>query len=207
MPWWSARQPSFFEAEEILNLSPSRDIHVEPSVKKTCTVENMVLQNRSVRLQLITDSVGTSTGFIMIILRKNLLLTKVCTCWIPQMLDQNMKDCRRHMSCENLVLMQLDWKLFLKCIVTGNETWIHHYVPESKQQSMQWKHASSPSPQKFRLQPSTGKIMCTIFWNAEGVLLIDCKPHKVTVTGLFTLTYFTNCMLHLKRNAEESWPM
>jgi len=42
--------------------------------------------------------------------------------------------------------MQLDWNLFLKRIVTGDETWIHHYDPESKQQSMQWKHASSPSP-------------------------------------------------------------
>jgi len=64
----------------------------------------------------------------------------------------------------------------VKRIVTGDETWIHNYDPESKQQSMQWKHASSPRPRKFKVQASAGKIMCTIFWDAEGILLIDFMP-------------------------------
>jgi len=92
--------------------------------------------------------------------------------------------------------MQLDWNLFVKHIVTGNETWIHQYDPESKQQSMQWKHASSLSPQKFKVQASAGKIMCTIFWGAEGILLIDFMPEKVTITGV----YYTD-LLHKLRFA------
>jgi len=35
------------------------------------------------------------------------------------------------------------------------------------------------------VQASAGKVMCTIFWDAEGVLLIDFMPHKMTVTRLF----------------------
>ena len=70
--------------------------------------------------------------------------------------------------------MQLDWNLFVKRIVTGDETWIHHYDPESKQQSMQWKHASSPSPRKFKVQALADKIMSTIFWDIE-----------VTITGVY----------------------
>jgi len=112
-------------------------------------------------------------------------MRKVCACWVPRMLDQKMKDCRCELSSENLKLMQLDWKLFLKRIVTGDETWIHHYDPESKQQSMQWKHASSPNPRKFKVQASASKIMCTIFWDAEGILLIDFMPQKVTITGVY----------------------
>jgi len=27
--------------------------------------------------------------------------------------------------------------------------------------------------------------MCTVFWDAEGVLLIHYMPHKVTVTGVY----------------------
>jgi len=50
---------------------------------------------------------------------------------------------------------------------------------------MQWKHATSPSRRKFKVQASAGKVMCTIFWDAEGVLLIDFMPHKVTVTGVY----------------------
>ena len=29
---------------------------------------------------------------------------------------------------------------FLKRIVTGGETWIYNYEPESKRQGMEWKH-------------------------------------------------------------------
>ena len=50
---------------------------------------------------------------------------------------------------------------------------------------MQWKHASSPNPLKFKMQASAGRIMCTIFWDAEEILLIDYMPHKVTITGAY----------------------
>ena len=55
----------------------------------------------------------------------------------------------------------------------------------TKQQSMQWKHGSSPSPRKFKVQASAGKIMCTVFWDAEGILLIDYMQHNVTITGVY----------------------
>jgi len=53
-------------------------------------------------------------------------MRKVCAHWVLRMLDQKMKDCRCELSSENLKLMQLAWNLFVKCIVTGDETWIHH---------------------------------------------------------------------------------
>ncbi len=40
-------------------------------------------------------------------------------------------------------------------------------------------------PRKFMEQASAGKIMCTVFSDAEGILLIDYMPHKVTVTGVY----------------------
>jgi len=111
-------------------------------------------------------------------------MTKVCVRWVPRMLDQKMKDFRRKTLSENLKFMQLNLNLFVKRIVTGDETWIHHDDPETKQQSMQWKHASSPSPRMFKVQALAGKIMCTVFWDAEDVLLIGYMPHMVTVTGV-----------------------
>ena len=38
---------------------------------------------------------------------------------------------------------------------------------------------------KFKVQASAGRIMCTIFWDAEGVLLITFMPHKVTATRFY----------------------
>jgi hypothetical protein len=61
----------------------------------------------------------------------------------------------------------------LNRIVTRDESWLHHYQPESKVVSMQWKHPSSPSTKKFKVRstPSTAKFMFTVFWDSHGVLL------------------------------------
>jgi hypothetical protein len=52
-------------------------------------------------------------------------------------------ECSCNISCS----MQMKEK-----IVTGDESWVHHYQPESKRASMQWKHPSSPSTKKLRHQ-------------------------------------------------------
>jgi hypothetical protein len=51
----------------------------------------------------------------------------------------------------------------LERIVTGDETWVHHYEPESKGQSMEWKHPLSPVRKKFKQQPSCKKLMLLFF--------------------------------------------
>jgi hypothetical protein len=38
---------------------------------------------------------------------------------------------------------------------------MHHYQPESKRPSVQWKHSSSPST-KFKVTPSAGKVMNSV---------------------------------------------
>ena len=48
---------------------------------------------------------------------------------------------------------------FLLNIITGDESWIHHFDPEEKRLSMQYRHASSPRPKKFKRMPSAGKIL------------------------------------------------
>jgi hypothetical protein len=53
-----------------------------------------------------------------------------------------------------------------------DETWIHNYTPESKQQSKQWTEASCSAPNKTRLVPSAGKVMASVFWDAEGICLL-----------------------------------
>jgi len=99
--------------------------------------------------------------------------------------------------------MQLDWNLFIKCIVTGDETWIRPYDPGSEQQSIQWKHATSSSPGKFKVQAR----LCALF---SGMLKVYCWLTlcftKRQLQGFTTLTYFTNCLRQLKRSGKESCP-
>jgi len=52
---------------------------------------------------------------------------------------------------------------FLERIVTGDETWTHHYEPQIKHQSMDWKHGHSPTKKKFKTHSTAGKLMLTVF--------------------------------------------
>ena len=51
--------------------------------------------------------------------------------------------------------------------MTMDETWVHHFQPETKQQS---KHLGSPPPKEAKTGMSIGKIMASIFWDADGGL-------------------------------------
>ncbi|PNF22416.1 hypothetical protein B7P43_G16396 [Cryptotermes secundus] len=46
-----------------------------------------------------------------------------------------------------------------------------HYQPKSRCASVQWKDPSSPLTKKFKVTPSAGKVMLTMFWDYQGVLL------------------------------------
>jgi hypothetical protein len=42
-------------------------------------------------------------------------------------------------------------------IATGDESWVHHYDPENKRQSMEYRHPVSPSVKKFKTIPPAKK--------------------------------------------------
>jgi histone-lysine N-methyltransferase SETMAR len=72
---------------------------------------------------------------------------------------------------------------FLSTIVTDDETWIHHFEPETKRQAMEWHHTTSPRKKKFKAIPSANKIMATVFWDYEGVILIDVLLRGQTINS------------------------
>jgi hypothetical protein len=77
-----------------------------------------------------------------------------------------------------------DGDKFLDHIVTGDETWVSHFTPESKRQSLEWHHPRSPSkPRKFKQTLSTWKIMATVFWDRKGVLLVEFLPQVTTINA------------------------
>jgi len=75
-----------------------------------------------------------------------------------------------------------------------DETWLYHYDPETKQQSMELRHSSSLHSKKFRVQKSTGKVLASIFWDQDGILLIDCLPNGQTIN----VEYYSSLLVQLK---------
>ena len=121
--------------------------------------------------------------------------------------------------------------------MTGDETWVYQYDPETKQ-SKQWLPRGLSGPIKFESERSvkkvvvvwkgihsrsdtnrTGaeglsfyyprllhclnqirsesdvkKVMATVFWDSEGVVLVDFSVGKKTVTG----TYYIKVLRKLR---------
>jgi len=71
----------------------------------------------------------------------------------------------------------------LSRVVTGDETWVSHATPESKQQPMERRHTSSLTKTKFKQTTSTRKIMCTVFWDRKGVLLVHFLSQGSTINA------------------------
>lgn len=59
----------------------------------------------------------------------------------------------------------------LERIGTGDDTWVQLFEPESKEQSREWKHPGSPrTKKKFKIHPSTGKVMVTVLLGTQKAL-------------------------------------
>ena len=79
-------------------------------------------------------------------------------------------------------------------LVTMDETWLYHCDPKTKQQSMEWRHSGSSRSKKFRVQKSAGKVLASIFWDQDGILLIDYLPKGQTINT----EYYSSRLVHLK---------
>jgi len=67
---------------------------------------------------------------------------------------------------------------------------------------MEWRHSSSPRPKKFRVQKSAGKVLASIFWDQDRILLIDYLPKGQTINA----EYYSSLLVQLKDILKEKTP-
>jgi histone-lysine N-methyltransferase SETMAR len=79
---------------------------------------------------------------------------------------------------------------------------IHHYTPESKQQSKQWTEAGCSPPKNTRSVPSARKFMASVFWDTEGILFIDYLENGKTITGV----YYSSLLTRLDEKIRQKKP-
>ena len=57
-------------------------------------------------------------------------------------------------------------------------------TPENKAQNHQWVESGSLRLKKFKMQPSAGKVMATVFWDAKGIIM-DFLPKRSIIIGVY----------------------
>ena len=101
--------------------------------------------------------------------------------------------------CTELERFDREGQDFLDRIITCDETWVHHFTPESKRASKQWKHADSPPPKKFRAIASAGKVMASVLWDKRGVIHVDFLPRRATINSEYYCRVLSDVHTRLRK--------
>jgi hypothetical protein len=137
-------------------------------------------------------------------MRGRLKFRKVCTRWVPRELKDQEKMNWMGLALQHFLRYadEREKTSMLNRIVTGDESWVLHYQPESKHASVQWKHPSSPSAKKFKVVPSAGKVMLTVFRDSQGVLLAHFQKRGENVIS----TSYCEVLLKLQDSVRRKRP-
>lgn len=154
----------------------------DENVKK---IHDLVLADRRLKVREIAKTVGIAEGTVHHILHEELGMRKLSARWVPRLLTPENKRNRETTSASCLALFQRNPAEFLRRFVTVDETWIHWYIPETKEQSKQWTSPDERAPKKAKTVPSAGKVMATVFWDSQGVIHIDYLEKGKTITGRY----------------------
>jgi hypothetical protein len=72
---------------------------------------------------------------------------------------------------------------FLSSVITGDETWLHHYSLWTKMQTMVWNHSTYSANNRFKATVGIWKVIATINLNICRFILIYFMPCGVMVTA------------------------
>ncbi|QQP58373.1 Putative mariner transposase [Caligus rogercresseyi] len=151
---------------------------------------DMVLADRRLKVREIVEAIGISNGSVVSILKDHLAMKKLSARWVPRLLTIDHKRNRVTTSMECLALFNRNKDEFFRRFVTVDETWIHYYTPETKQQSKQRP--------KWVYQPTKS----TVFWDARGVIHIDYLQKGRTMNG----EYYTSLLDQFNEDLKKKRP-
>ena len=132
------------------------------SIENVQIVNDMLKEDRQLTTRHIAETTDIRATTVYQIVSDDLGMKMVSARWVPRMLTDEQKQNRVDVCTDLLCHLQAQPQIFLNRIVMQDDSWVHHFDPETKRQSMVWKHASSPTSKKFKVTPSTGKVMAAV---------------------------------------------
>ena len=128
-------------------------------------------------LRSIAEQVNIDRKTVRKIITEDLDM-RMCAKMVPKKPTEEQKQ-RRVTICQDLLEKQDD---ILGRVITGDETWIYQYDPETKRQSAQWNTANSPRKRKFRQSKWRVIIMLLTFFDFRRIVHYEFVPTGQTVT-------------------------
>ena len=158
-------------------------------------VEEKIRENRRFTItSLSLHFPQISRSLLHEIVSGELEFRKLCARWVPKMLTEEHKLKRQASALGFLTRYSEEGDNFLSRLVKGDETGVSHATPESKQQSMEWRHTSSPRRNSRRpLQLERSCAQCSGTERAFCLRTSCLKAPQSTQVSI--ATHLKNCVV------------
>ncbi|PNF14306.1 hypothetical protein B7P43_G06790 [Cryptotermes secundus] len=135
--------------------------------RNTERVDEIIQDDRRMTVEKIAQKLGIGHSAIQEMI-ESLGYRKVCVRWVPRLFAEDHKSQRKAITSELLQRYQHEGDDFLLCIVTRDESWFHHFEPETKQQSM---YGMPPFAFSIKKEGKDSAISC----EGDGHSLLGCR--------------------------------
>ena len=161
-------------------------------LENTKKLHKLVLADGKLKLHEIAElKISEGSVFTM---HEHLSMKSWCSKRVLCFLTVNQKQQCVNDSERYLPLFQHNKKEFLCKYVTMDETWIHHFTPQLNRQSAEGTAAGESHSKRPMMQTSAGKVLSSIFWDAQGIFFIDYLEKGRTINS----KYYIVLLVHLK---------
>jgi histone-lysine N-methyltransferase SETMAR len=167
-------------------------------------VQEMIRADRRLTIREVADDIGISIGTCHKIVNEDLHMRRVSAKLVPRHLTEDQKDDRLSI-CTNLLEIAKNDANFMSSIITGDESWVYGYDPETKQMSSQWQTQSSPRPKKARQVKSNVKTMLIAFFDIDGLVHHEYVPIGQSVNAEFYKTVLQRLRDAVRRHRPGKW--
>ncbi len=149
-------------------------------VKRTIDrVQQELDEDRRVSVRRIVENTGFSQGTVHRILKEHLHVRCLSCKFVPKILTTEQRQQRVTMCQQNLANFAAD-PLFLDKILTGDESWLYRYDPDSKPTSSHWlPKGDKICPQKALRARTVCKSMMIAFFDCRGLVHLEFAERTI----------------------------
>ena len=146
-------------------------------------VRELIEEDPRITVRDIRDILRIGMTAIDVILHQHLGVRKRCAKWVPHCLTEEQKGVRVEWCQTMLEHYNSGRSKATYNIISGDETWVYQFEPETKALSAVWIFPGDSPPEKFRRSRSTGKQMVASFVSQTGHIATIPLVERRTVTA------------------------
>jgi len=169
------------------------------STPKNVETIRLVHENHVRTTKDIASIVTVACGTVQTILMCYMNTHRIAAKFVPRLLTPEQK--KHHVAiCQELRRHALDDPPFMSRVITGNESWVYGYDPETKQKSSQWYSPGSPRTKRVRQSCTATKSMLIVFFDIRVIVL-----EGQTVNAGFYCSVLRRLREDIRRRRPEMW--